>query len=545
MTEKILEEYTNSSTSIEKLALKYKIGKLKVKKILLENNVPLKKKGGQIKYNVKDVTIDHTDKSIECKKCKKVYNDVENKSGGITNHIKLCFNDVNIPSKLFRSNYKKTNGVYWHFMFFNLINKKIENKLECPECGWSTKDLNNKTGAFTKHIMNNHDDIDSFIKKHPKFKKLFNPFMSEINLDNYFKENNENYVNCLICDKPFKTITNTHLETHGLNIEEYLIKYNNPPLVSNTHKKIYCENLTNVDSSNLKYRSVGEIEICEFLNNNNIEHEICNKKILSGTELDIYVPKHNIAIEFNGLYWHSEKQGKNKQYHINKTKKCLEKNIRLIHIFSDEWETKKEIIKKRLKYLFKTQEEKIYARKCEIVEITQEEKSAFLNANHLQGNDKSNIFIGLKYKNEIVSVITFGKLRRLMGNKISHNNHYELYRFASKNVIGGFSKLFKYFIKKYEPDTVITYADIKWTPSDEFSFYSKVGFDFISETKPNYYYTRNYTKREHRYNYAKNKLIKMGYDKNKSETQIMFENGYDRIWDCGNLKYVYNKKREQ
>lgn len=160
----------------------------------------------------------------------------------------------------------------------------------------------------------------------------------------------------------------------------------------------------------------------------------------------------------------------------------------------------------------------------------------------MNGNDKSSIWIGLKYNNIVVGAMTFGGLRLFMGGN-KQNGTYELYRFTC-NVIGGFSKMFNYFLKTYKPDRIITYSDRNWTPSNKYSFYRLMGFSYIGETKPNYYYTRNYNKREHRFNFTKHKLIKLGYDKDKTETQIMEDAGYDKIWDTGNLKYIYNKKGE-
>ena len=136
--------------------------------------------------------------------------------------------------------------------------------------------------------------------------------------------------------------------------------------------------------------------------------------------------------------------------------------------------------------------------------------------------------------------MTFGKLRKVLGNKKNKNGEYELYRYCSDNVIGGFTKLLNYFIKKYSPNKIITYANRNWSPSNEYCFYSKVGFTHISETKPNYSYTKKYDIREHRFNYRKDRLVKMGYDKDKSEFQIMSEIGFDKIWDTGNLKYEMN-----
>lgn len=267
-----------------------------------------------------------------------------------------------------------------------------------------------------------------------------------------------------------------------------------------------------------------------------------NRTILNGKELDIYIPNKNIAIEFNGLYWHSEISGKkDKMYHLNKTNICKENKIRLLHIFDDEWNLKNEIVKNRLKYILNTYDSnKIFARKCSIKNISSQVCNEFLNKNHIQGEDKSSIRLGAFYNDELVSVMTFGKLRLALGNKNTGNDIYEMYRYcSSKLVVGVGGKLFKYFIKNYSPKKIISYSDIRW--NDEASIYLKLGFNLIKKTTPNYWYiNKNYSQRFHRFNFRKSnlKLILEKFDDNISEWQNMQLNGYDRIWDCGN--YVFS-----
>jgi hypothetical protein len=212
--------------------------------------------------------------------------------------------------------------------------------------------------------------------------------------------------------------------------------------------------------------------------------------------------------------------------------------IKLYHIFSDEWIKNKEIVKSKIKNILGLSGKKTYARKCEIKEITTEEKNKFLLKNHIQGIDKSTYKIGAFYGEELVAVMTFSTLRNVLGSK-KEDNHFELVRFSSNNVVGIASKLLKYFVKKYNPDKIISYADKRWTV-DENNLYSKIGFNLVSETKPNYWYVIGDDRRYHRYNFRKDILVKKGYDKNKTENQIMTENGYLTVWDCGNYKYEIN-----
>ena len=134
--------------------------------------------------------------------------------------------------------------------------------------------------------------------------------------------------------------------------------------------------------------------------------------------------------------------------------------------------------------------------------------------------------------------MSFGGMRKSLGSKITDNN-YELLRYCSSintSVVGGPSKLLKYFIKKYNPNKIISYADRTISNGN---LYTKLGFNLVSITKPNYYYVVNGV-RKNRFSYRKDVLVKMGYDKNKTEKEIMFERGFYMIYDCGNLKYEKN-----
>jgi hypothetical protein len=285
--------------------------------------------------------------------------------------------------------------------------------------------------------------------------------------------------------------------------------------------------------------SSSEKEVEFFLKN---EEYIKNeRKILEGLELDFYLPKHNLAIEYNGLYWHSE-IFKDKNYHLNKTNECKDKGIELIHIFEDEWIHKSEIVKSIINSRLKINTLKVYARNCEIREVDTKQSKLFLDNNHIQGKINSKVSLGLYYKDELISLMTFGPKRISLGSK-SKNNEWELLRFCNKintSVIGAASKLFKFFIKKYNPKKILSYSDNRYFNGN---LYDKLGFDFVSNTVPNYYYVIK-NKKYHRYNFRKDKLVKDGYDINKTEKEIMLERKIYRIYDCGNKKWLWEKKYE-
>jgi hypothetical protein len=272
-------------------------------------------------------------------------------------------------------------------------------------------------------------------------------------------------------------------------------------------------------------------EIYLFLKNEcNFEIIENSRSIISPLELDIYIPEKNIAIEFDGLYWHSEKCGKDSKYHLNKTKLCEEKNIQLIHIFDDEWRTKQDIVKSRLKNLLGLSENKIYARNCIIKEIDSKLSKQFQEENHIQGGIYSKVNLGLFYNNELVSLMTFSKPR------FDKKHDWELVRFCNKlnyNVVGAASKLLKYFERNYNPKNIVSYADRCWSKGN---LYIKLGFELDHISPPDYWYTNSLI-RESRIKYQKHKLSKIlaNFDETKSEVQNMLDNGFARIWNCGNL----------
>ena len=261
-----------------------------------------------------------------------------------------------------------------------------------------------------------------------------------------------------------------------------------------------------------------------------------NREELEGQELDIFIPSKRIAIEFNGVYWHSSKF-KDKKYHLEKLEFCESKDIKLIQIFEDEWVNKQEIVKSRLKNILGLSENKIYARQTEIREVETKLAMKFLKTNHLQGKVGGKIKLGLFHKDELVSLMTFGGYRKNLG-RTPQDGHFELLRFCNKlntNVVGGASKLFKYFTMNYLPKEIISYADRRWGDGN---LYHHLGFSFQENTSPSYFYVIE-NQRKNRFQFRKSELIKQGFDKSKTEVQIMNQQGFYQIFDCGTKKYIY------
>jgi hypothetical protein len=285
-------------------------------------------------------------------------------------------------------------------------------------------------------------------------------------------------------------------------------------------------------------KSGSELQVYEFIKDNYNNEILQNKRnIVDNIELDIYLPDIKIAFEFNGLYWHSELY-KEKRYHLNKTNICKEKNIELIHIWEDDWMFKKDIVKSIILNKLKKTSNKIFARNCRIKEISDNKLiREFLETNHIQGFVGSKIKIGLFYEDELVSLMTFGQLRISLGQK-SEEGTYELLRFCNKlntTVVGGASKLFKYFLDKYIPNKVISYSDYSRSNGN---MYYKLGFNLEHNSEPNYFYIIDGI-RSHRFNFRKDKLVREGANPEMTELEIMASKKIYRIFDCGTQKWIF------
>lgn len=294
----------------------------------------------------------------------------------------------------------------------------------------------------------------------------------------------------------------------------------------------------------MKKFSSSEKEISEYIKNLGFKIIENDRKIIYPYELDIIIPDRKMAIEYCGLYWHGEKRKPNKNYHLDKLNKCKENGYNLITIFEDEWLNKNNIVRNRLKYMLCNNTDRIYARNCGITEISSKTAKEFVDNYHLQGYVNCKVKLGAYNEGRLVSVMTFSKPSISKGRKDQKGLSWELSRFCSScNVVGIASKLLSYFKNVYEWDEIYSYADKRWSDGN---LYEKIGFDKVDDTKPNYWYFHTIDKglkKYHRFNFRKDKLNKLleNFDGGKTEYQNMLDNGWDRIWDCGNFKFIIKK----
>lgn len=274
-----------------------------------------------------------------------------------------------------------------------------------------------------------------------------------------------------------------------------------------------------------------ESEVCRFISSLGVQFETNVSGVIK-REIDIYIPELKLAFECNSSFWHSELNGKGRMYHANKVQECKELGIHLVHLWEHNWKYKKDIIMSRISSLL-GRNRRVFARKCSVINIGNQECKYFFENTHIQGSVGAQVKLGLICEGDIVAMMTFGKSR------YSKLAKWELLRYSSSlktNVVGGASKLLSHFRARNE-GAIITYADMS---ANTGNVYTKIGFTFSHSAAPAYYYTKDYITFENRVKFQKHKLPDMLpiFDINLTEWENMKNNGYDRIWDCGVSTYI-------
>lgn len=539
---------TKEVSSTHKLAEMFKVGHKKISEILKDNNIQINSIGGvkfypsefESKYKELD---DYVYKAIH-KETNVVLDDYNNTSGALTKYISENNPDANILElESEKKRYLLNTGNYWYEQYFDIV-KISKNDLKLKKCPYCNNDIDMSISdiKYKNHLSKIHKvDIEEHVKLYPKDSLIFKNELIEINN----LKDKDNWIECKICGEKFGIINSFHLSKHNISVPDYKLKYGN-----NVSKKFLEDVTTRLNSYNINglttsYTSKPEKEVGEYLISLGVNIET-NRQMLIGKEIDILSHEHKLGIEFNGCKWHTEWFGKKDcNYHLNKTIACNNKGYSLIHIFEDEWMYNKDLIKHKLKHIFNKDSDlpKVGARKTVVREIDKDTEKKFLDEYHIQGVGQSSVSVGAYYNDELIGVMTFKKL-------LQDKNDYDLTRFATNyNYIyqGLASKMLSYFIKNYNPDSVISFADRRWTTDKDNNLYTKLGFSLESIGKPDYkYYNEKVDryKRFHKFGFRKQILNKRyGLDLTMTETEMVKVLGFDRIWDCGLLKYRLELKK--
>lgn len=277
-----------------------------------------------------------------------------------------------------------------------------------------------------------------------------------------------------------------------------------------------------------------------------------DRTILIPKELDIYLPEHNLAIEFCGMYWHShgdkESTRTNKNRHYEKYVKCAEKGIRLITLYETEWDKTPNAIKRLLRNSIGKTKGKLMARKCELRKVNAEEARSFYNKYHPQGGEGYGEHYGLFWKNKLVACMRFTYGINDRGRK-AKNREWTLSRYATRvTVSGAASRLFKAFVMEHNPEMVKSFSDNRLFSG---GMYWQLGFVLGEESPPDYsvwsmklglrpkphYQRRMIPKRLQEHGFE-NESFDPDTDP-RTESEMTYLMGARRIYDCGKKRWVW------
>lgn len=375
------------------------------------------------------------------------------------------------------------------------------------------------------------------MKGHPHSKDDYMKMMVDPSkVDNYlrFKEDPSSYINSNYENSPTISQLEQDLGVTNTPIYNILIEANCRQLLATTYSTMEDDVV-----GYLKYLVPDAIIIRN------------DRTVIKPLELDIYLPEYNVAIECNPVATHNSSfidpwgsPPKHYKYHQNKSELARKQGVFLFHIFGYEWNNKQNVIKSMLQNLLKCTPNKIGARSLHVVEVSHEVAVKFLDINHRQGGMNASVRLGLVDDNgEIFSLMTFNHPRNSLG-QTAGQCEWELSRFCSKlntSVVGAGSKLFKHFVKIFNPSSIVSYSDVAHTSG---KLYTHLGFVFdVNVSSPSYVwvdkYDQMYFSRVACQKRNLSSLFKETVDLSKTEVEIMNEHGYAQVFDSGVIRWTW------
>lgn len=323
-------------------------------------------------------------------------------------------------------------------------------------------------------------------------------------------------------------------ECMGCSRRSYYIpisQYRNRKNMTGTYK---CTNINPI-KERTNCSSI-ELFVRNLLDRYNIQYKTNDRTIIAPLELDLYIPSKKLAIECNGIYYH-DAESKPKNYHLNKYRLCKQQNIQLISLWEDWIYKKPEIVESIILSKLGIYTTRLYARQCEVKEVTVHDANLFLDKYHIQGRCPSEVKLGLFCNNELLSVMTFANHR----NNIIGSNGCELVRFCNKfntQIVGGAEKLLTHYIRTSHPTSIYSFSS---NDISNGNLYAKLGFEEGQTNQSYWYIDSNSFKRYHRSSFTKDSIIKRGWKDSKEgwiEREVMLEHGYRQIYDSGQTKWV-------
>lgn len=433
----------------------------------------------------------------------------------------------------------------------------IHRKSGCPKCAYE------KNGERSRHTLEAYlprfeaAHGDTYTYKQVTLRGKTSYVLAVCKVHGDFKQTVQDHIRGIGCKKcSFKLwdqasflaeAKKVHGDTYDYSKTIYVKSTEKVTITCRVHGDFFQEPNYHINSKQgcrscgLSGPSAGQIEVYQFLSALvpcETDYRFDGRK-----ELDVYLPTLNLAVEYNGLIWHSTKFSKSLHHLADKTKLAESKGIRLLHIYADEWDSKRSAVEGLLTHAVGASP-RVYARTTRCLQIDKETANLFLDRTHLRGKVLGeSVSYGLFDKEGgLISVMSFSRL-------VSHQGVpkdlavFELRRYASTcAVVGGASKLFKRFLADHpETKRVVTYSENRLFTG---KVYEMLGFKHTADIPPDYWYVRASSKKRH--NKAKFRrsnlraILGDGFDPNLSEVSNCVRAGWFRLFDCGKKRWEFN-----
>lgn len=297
-------------------------------------------------------------------------------------------------------------------------------------------------------------------------------------------------------------------------------------------------------------KSRGEQSLAEFLESNDIEIERNDRQVIRPRELDIVVPSSRLAVEYHGTFWHSDRFDKKRDR--EKHELVAAKGYRLITVWEHDWQdsrTRPIVERMLLNACGASRDASIGARKCDVRQISVADAREFLDAHHIQGGGSPQRALALYHEDAPVAVMTFARGSARRGKYTE--GEWELHRYAtSANVQGGGSRLFKEFVRQFQPDVVWSYSDVQHFDG---ALYPILGFKKDGVLSPDYRVWHRKLGIRHKSSWKRasipTRLEEIGYSGQpfdpandpRTERDIQDEVKALRVYDSGKIRWKWTR----
>lgn len=444
-----------------------------------------------------------------------------------------------------------------HGSFFPQASNFVAVGSGCPECGRERVGLKSRK-PFSHYVVRGakkhagkYGYTGLFYKNSAAYLNLVCPEHGEFT---QLAQSHLNGIGCEKCARPvydtesfIKMATKVHGNKYDYSGVTYTDALEKVQIICAEHGEFWQSPTYHVNMGNGCPRcakvgpSKGQLEILEFLR---AHTEVIDRFKIGRKEADIYLPEHNVAVEYHGLIWHSTKFATSPTRDFQKHKMFEKHGIRIIHIYQDEWECRRSIVEKLLlTAIGRSASERLFARKLTIGEISESDAAAFYDQNHIQGGTTGNCVSFALYNDTApVAVMSFSRIVSMRGKR-QVPGEYELRRFATSiNVVGGASKLLRHFINTAgDVKRIVSYSDNRLFNG---GMYAQLGFQKDYVSNPSYCYVTNNTRlgRLPKTAFKRSVLPHLDgftFDPALSERENCEANGYYQLHDCGKTRWVF------